>query len=222
MDFYGTVVEEIRIPVKEICDRICAVSPASIKEEEVVAYWGKIFSGLCAQSFGSAFRLQRELEVLSLQDALQHFNIDLDARILSQTISDYRAHPTLFPESMSVLSQCRIPICLVTNIDNVEIYSAVRYDSLHFDFIVTSEDCQSYKPRPETFEKALLLLNLTAKDVLHVGDSLQSDVMGAHNMGIPALWINRRKRPAHSFTLRPEYTACDLTGLLDVLECKEK
>jgi HAD superfamily hydrolase (TIGR01493 family) len=221
LDFFGTVVEEIHIPVKQICDGISALSP-NLKEAEVVGYWARIFSELCSQSYGDDFQYQKELEARSLQKALDHFNIHLDARLLSQSICDYRAHPILFPESRSVLANCRIPVCLVSNIDNSEIQSALRYLNLYFDYVVTSEDCRSYKPRPEIFEKALSILKLNAGDVLQVGDSYQGDIAGAAAIGIRTLWINRRKRRLPDEGLQPEFTAADLTGLSDFLDQKLK
>jgi 2-haloacid dehalogenase/putative hydrolase of the HAD superfamily len=217
LDFFGTVVEEIHIPVKQICDGISALSP-DIKEAEVVGYWARIFSDLCSQSYGDNFQFQKELEARSLQKALDHFKIPLDGRLLSQSICDYRAHPTLFPERRSVLANCRIPVCLVSNIDNVEIQSAFRYLNLYFDYVVTSEDCRSYKPRPEIFERALSILKLKAGDVLQVGDSYQGDIAGAAAIGARTLWINRRKRRSTDGGSQPDFTAADLTGLTEFLK----
>jgi 2-haloacid dehalogenase/putative hydrolase of the HAD superfamily len=149
---------------------------------------------------------------------LQRYRADLDADALSQIIIQYWAHPRLLPESRRVLAQCRIPKCLVSNIDNAELQSALRHNELDFDWIVTSEDCRAYKPRGEIFEKALALLGLSAAEVLHVGDSLGSDVRGAKSQGIPVLWINRRKRQPHTGDAAPEYEATDLRGLLSFVK----
>jgi 2-haloacid dehalogenase len=89
---------------------------------------------------------------------------------------------------------------------------------LHFDRIVTSQDCRAYKPRPEMFERALTWLGLLPGQVLHAGDSLGSDVRGARAMGIPVLWINRKGRQDPGGECALDYVATDLTGLLDVLE----
>ena len=82
---------------------------------------------------------------------------------------------------------------------------------------MTSEDCRAYKPRGEVFEKALSLLGASAQEVLHVGDSLSSDVRGAKAVGIRALWINRNNRPAASAGEAPDYVSTDLNGLLEIL-----
>jgi FMN phosphatase YigB (HAD superfamily) len=59
---------------------------------------------------------------------------------------------------------------------------------------VTSQAVRAYKPRREPFDRALALLGLSAHQVIHVGDSFGSDMVGAHEVGIPTLWINRKRR----------------------------
>jgi 2-haloalkanoic acid dehalogenase type II len=221
LDFYGTVAEDIRMPVQEIVRRISAVAPPEINQAQVVGRWARTFMGLCLNSFGPGYKLQKVLEQCSLQEALEYFKLDLDSRALSLLLSDYRAHPTLFPESVSVLSRCRVPVCLVTNIDNPEIRSAVEHTGLHFACMVTSEDCRAYKPRPETFKTALSLMGLSPREVLHVGDSLQSDIRGARELGIPVLWINRRKTILAPGDPQPDHTSSDLNGLLEILKTDE-
>jgi FMN phosphatase YigB (HAD superfamily) len=82
---------------------------------------------------------------------------------------------------------------------------------------VTSQDCRAYKPRADMFEKALALLGLPADQVLHVGDSYGSDVRGARSVGIPVLWVNRKKRPLPLGHEAPDCVSEDLTGLLSIV-----
>ena len=60
LDFYGTVVEEIHVPVKSICNKITETIRDGITEREVVSYWVKVFLELCSQSHGDNFRLQNK------------------------------------------------------------------------------------------------------------------------------------------------------------------
>ena len=218
LDFYGTVVEEDDAIISEICDQISEASPLAVTPAVIGSYWGHVFGQLCSQSFGTAFRSQKELEQLSLQRVVRHFESDLDVDALSQVLFRYWVQPAIFPESKEVLAQCRIPICLVSNIDNAELQSALDHNNLCFDWVVTSEDCRAYKPRGEMFERALSLLGLSAREVLHVGDSLGSDVRGAKSQGIPVLWLNRTKKQAPCGADAPDYISTDLTGLLNILQ----
>jgi len=129
---------------------------------------------------------------------------------------EYWSHPRIFPESKEVLAQCRVPICVVSNIDNVDIESALKHNKLSFDWVVTSEDCRAYKPRGEVFERALALVGVSRDEVLHVGDSFNSDVCGAKRQGIPVLWVNRKNRVATSADETPDYISSDLTALLGI------
>lgn len=216
LDFYGTVVEEDGAPIARVCDEIVRTSSKATTSKEVSSYWGHVFNGMCLRSCGSTFRLERELEQASLQEVLLHFDADLDSGKLSQILYDYWTCPTIFPESRDVIAKCSIPMCLLSNIDNADLALALKHNKLSFDLIVTSEDCRAYKPRPGPFEKALSLLRLSNEEVLHVGDSLGSDVRGAKALGIPVLWVNRRGRALPAGYERPDYISKDLTGVLDV------
>lgn len=68
---------------------------------------------------------------------------------------------------------------------------AIEYHGLKPDGVFTSEDAKSYKPRKELFELALNTVGVSAEEVVHIGDSLGSDVKGASALGINTIWINR-------------------------------
>jgi len=47
-----------------------------------------------------------------------------------------------------------------------------------------------YKPDPEPFDIALDTLGIDHDRTVHVGNSLESDVAGAHNAGITSVWLD--------------------------------
>jgi len=219
LDFFGTVVKEDY--VLKICKKISASSSMKPDIAEIRLFWSNSYAELCSQSVGSLFKTQKELERIILQNILQRFHSELDIDDLSQFLFQCWAHPSIFPESKVILSQCNIPICLVSNIDNDELKSAIKYHNLIFDYVVTSEDCRSYKPNKEMFNKALSLLGLNSKEVLHIGDSLSSDVAGAKLSGIPVLWVNRNSKPIPEGIPKPDFVCLDLTGLQNILFLKD-
>jgi putative acetyltransferase len=149
-----------------------------------------------------------------LEEVLGHFDATLDPEALSSSLYEHWAHPPLWPESIDVLSQCDVPLCLVSNIDDADLQAALVHNALAFEHIVTSEGCRAYKPRREMFERALQLLGLPATEALHVGDSLGSDVRGAKQAGVPVLWVNRRDRALPAGEAAPDHVCADLSGLL--------
>ena len=218
LDFYGTVVAEDDEPFREICGRVVAAARKKPSASEVTEYYVQVYSDMCNRSHGPNYRLQKDIERESLKCLLARFEADLAGDKLAQTIIDYWSRPILFPEVRPVLARCRVPVCIVSNIDNAELFAAMEFHGLSFAATVTSEDCRAYKPRPELFMKALSLLGLSAKEVLHVGDSRTNDVRGAQAAGIPVLWVNRNGRTFPADRKRAEFEARDLTGILDVLE----
>lgn len=219
LDFFGTVVKEDYVP--KICEKISASSSMKPDVAEIRLFWSNSYAELCSQSVGPLFKTQKELERIILQNILQRFRSELDIDGLSQFLFQCWARPSIFPESKVILSQCNIPICLVSNIDNYELKSAIKYHNLNFDYVVTSEDCQSYKPNKELFDKALSLLGLNSKEVLHIGDSLSSDVAGAQLSGIPVLWVNRNNKPIPQGIPKPDFVCEDLAGLQNILFLRE-
>lgn len=72
---------------------------------------------------------------------------------------------------------------------------AIEYHGLKPAGVFTSEDAKSYKPRKELFEFALKNAGLSTDEVVHIGDSLSSDIKGTSSVGINAIWINRSGKP---------------------------
>ena len=68
---------------------------------------------------------------------------------------------------------------------------ALSYHGLSPAGVFTSEDARAYKPRTELFNLALKKCGLLADEVIHIGDSISSDVKGASSIGIKTLWLNR-------------------------------
>jgi len=63
------------------------------------------------------------------------------------------------------------------------------------DGIVTSAEVGARKPAPAVFERALALARAGPADAVHVGDSLEDDVVGARRAGIEAILLSRDARP---------------------------
>jgi HAD superfamily hydrolase (TIGR01509 family) len=68
--------------------------------------------------------------------------------------------------------------------------TAARLDGF-FEVVVTSEGCGFAKPDPRILGMALQALGLRARQVVYVGDDLDTDGAAARNAGIPFYWIDR-------------------------------
>jgi 2-haloacid dehalogenase/putative hydrolase of the HAD superfamily len=137
---------------------------------------------------------------------LHEYHVDLNAQPLAQAIFDYWQHPRACLGAAELMSNPPLPICIASNIDTADLYAALEYHGWRAPLFVTSETCRAYKPREEMFHAALGLLGVAAQEVLHVGDSISSDVVGAQRAGVDVAWINTRYAslpvPAPTFTLQ--------------------
>ncbi len=60
----------------------------------------------------------------------------------------------------------------------------------HFRFSLQAEQVGAAKPEPALFDRARELTSLAPHQVLHVGDSHDHDVLGAHRAGISCIWLS--------------------------------
>ncbi|WP_338728507.1 HAD family hydrolase [Haladaptatus sp. DJG-WS-42] len=64
-----------------------------------------------------------------------------------------------------------------------------------FDVIVYAGDMPRRKPHRDPFDRALAALDVAPDAALHVGDSLEYDVVGAQQAGLLAAWYPRAENP---------------------------
>ena len=190
VDFYGTVVHEDGAVIKVITQMIKDTGDGS-DTSDIDSFWWNDFQTMFFNSFGDVFETQRELERKSLDHTIERFSSSADAIKLSDMMFEHWMKPPIFEESKEFFSKSSIPVYIVSNIDTSDIMCAIEYHGLNPAGVFTSEDARSYKPRRELFELALSKTGLMPDEVIHIGDSINSDVKGASALGIGTLWLNR-------------------------------
>ncbi len=85
----------------------------------------------------------------------------------------------------------------------------------YFDVITASHDTRvrSAKPDPHIFEYTLKAVGVSAEETVHVGDTYEADIVGARNVGIRPILIDREG----SQTGKWEETIRSLTELPELL-----
>ncbi len=83
-----------------------------------------------------------------------------------------------------------------------------------FQFVVFSQDHGVEKPDPKLFHIAVGKAGCARDQLLHIGDSLQNDIMGAINAGIKCVWLNRT-RIENNLGVKVE---CEIHSLLELPE----
>lgn len=67
--------------------------------------------------------------------------------------------------------------------------------SHYFDLVLTGEAAGVKKPDPEIFNLALEKTGASIANSVMIGDSYDADVLGALNIGMPAIWFYRTQQP---------------------------
>lgn len=83
----------------------------------------------------------------------------------------------------------RVPLAALTN-GNADLH--VIGLAPHFRFTLGAREHGAAKPSACIFHAACTRLQLAPADVLHVGDDVELDVVGAARAGLRTCWINRR------------------------------
>lgn len=125
---------------------------------------------------------------------------------------------TLFDDVLSTLEtlkEQRFTLGLLTNLaqDMNPLCHKLGLES-YLDFVVTSQQVGADKPEPPIFLAALDRAKVEASQAVHVGDQYKLDVVGAREVGINPILIDR-------YDLYPEVSDCsrirDLTELAQYL-----
>jgi len=89
------------------------------------------------------------------------------------------------------------------------------YDK-YFDYILCSRDVGVRKPNPEAFRIVLRELGVRPEETVHVGDSVEADMVGARDSGITGIWVKTPDQPPWSGYAID--SVCELPGLLKRIE----
>jgi putative hydrolase of the HAD superfamily len=88
--------------------------------------------------------------------------------------------------------------------------------------IIISEEVGAAKPDRKIFEAAFERMNNPAKsEVLMIGDSITSDILGGINYGLDTCWFNPRER-GNNYPLTSTYEIRKLSELLGLLGLSER
>ncbi len=115
-------------------------------------------------------------------------------------------------QTMSRLA-ARYPLVAVSN-GNADVFRTPV--GTYFQASVSARDCGVAKPDPRIFEAAAQRLALPLQAVLHVGDDVLADAVGARSVGMQTVWVNTHARDWPHDSPQP-LTVSAVTQLCDYL-----
>lgn len=134
------------------------------------------------------------------------------------SISSKKHH--LLPNAQETLEYLfpKYPMHIITNgFDEIQ---SIKMDagkiSHFFQEVITSQNSGYKKPDSRIFEYALKKIKATPQECLMIGDSFQSDIVGATRAGIDAVFFNPDQRN-QDISIKPKYEIQDLRELKEIL-----
>jgi len=197
----------VRAITLDLDDTLWPFAPIGARIERVLHDWLLQHSPATAEQFPiQTMRALREqvfadhphllhdlsaLRRLTLEIALQRSGADM--ALLEPAYEVFyaaRNQVECYPDAIDALARiaARVPVAAVSN-GNADLQRIGL--SQHFAFSLGSREFGAAKPMPGIFLAACDRLGVPAAQVLHVGDHVDLDVVGAARAGLRTCWLNR-------------------------------
>jgi HAD superfamily hydrolase (TIGR01509 family) len=150
--------------------------------------------------------------VAEVGEASDHLAKHLNAVYLKHRFEDIELYPDVVPTLEAIAG--RYVLGLVSNGNSYPERCGLQE---RFAFVVFSQDIGVEKPDPAIFRVACVKAGCSPAELMHVGDSLTSDVHGAKSVGAVSVWLNRDRTPRQADTC-PDFEIHALTELPLVLD----
>ena len=188
--------------------------------DDLLPVYQKINSGLWKEFEKGGIKIH-ELKIRRFSDLFDNFGLKTDPEVFSDIyLKELGNGGYLLHGALEILTFCagRFRIGAITNgIGDVQ-RSRIKKAGIgqYFETVIISNDVGIAKPDPGIFNIALEKMDLHNKEeILMIGDSLSSDILGGINAGIDTCWINRHKE--ESGEIEPVFTISKITKLLEIL-----
>ncbi len=130
--------------------------------------------------------------------------------IAARHVQTYMSNRRAVPGAATLLELLRrhARTAVVTNNTLVEQEEKLKTFGLrsHVEQLITSEECGVAKPGAAIFHCALERLGVAPEEAVMVGDSWANDIVGAANLGMRAVWLNRHGDESPDPALAAEIT----------------
>jgi 2-haloacid dehalogenase len=113
-----------------------------------------------------------------------------DASVLGATIAYWPPFSEV-PQELAALRASGWNLALLTNCDRDIVGETQRRLAVRFDAVLTAEDVGAYKPAHDHFIAFQQTFGATSDRWVHVAQSYFHDIVPAHELGIPRVWVNR-------------------------------
>ena len=168
------------------------------------------------------YRSYRDVLALSLRGVCTELGFDVSDEECAAFAEAHGMWPA-FHDTAPALRRLheRFRLGVITNCDRDLFAVSNRRLGVVFDWIVTAQDAQAYKPSHAPFELAFKKIDVPHKRILHAAQSLFHDHVPGQELGLTTVWVDRRHgRPGSGATPQasatPDLTVQDMRTFADV------
>lgn len=210
IDYTGTIITEGGEDGETFVYRVCKNSTMKDPGEFLRYWWGMIKEYESAFE-GASYITEDEIVDKMLLRCVEEIHLQEDLDQLHTLCQRFWMYAPIYGDVKEFFERFPYPIYIISNNSEKYIAEAMRVNGLSPAGIVSADTVSAYKPHPAIFKKALEISGCAAEDVIHIGDSVTSDVNGAKAVGIKPILLDRESK----------YEALDVASansLLDILE----
>lgn len=213
IDYTGTTVQENGKELQEVVERVCKNSDLH-EPKSVIAMWWKLVKQYEDTCYKENFLTEDEIVDRILKDLTQSIHLKDSLEELHQLLREFWIHSPLFPDVEDFFIKCNVPIYIISNNGEFFIKKGMEEKGLKPAGIVSADSVLAFKPHREIFEKALEISGCAPEEVIHIGDSYESDAKGALEAGIKPVLIQRKDTKAYEDIM----IINELSEILSILE----
>ena len=194
IDYMGTTVDEHSPEMAEIVRRICKNSSLH-ESRQVQRFILDTRRRYEVDSYLDTYLAEDEIVTRLILDMEAQIGLRDDPAVLCDLIHSHWVNAPVFPDAYIFFKRCPVPIYIITNNGLPYMEQALRHNGLKAAGVVSADTARAYKPHREIFDEALSISGCAPGEVVHIGDSYDTDVVGACGAGIkPVLLLRGRER----------------------------
>ncbi len=182
---------------QEVAGRHGCIVEADFIENQFHEAWLKR-DGLAELASHSSEKIERAWWRDLVHEVFTHAGGLKDFENFFDELYDLFAQPQvwqLYPGTLEVLKHLKKEkkqLAIISNWDS-RLFKLCESLEIHpyFDFILASAVFGAAKPSGRIFQEALKKSGAKPEDAVHIGDSLEDDIQGAHRAGLSAILVDR-------------------------------
>ena len=190
LDYTGTMVPDDEPNTRALLKYFITHSDLKDPKEILKIVWGKI-KELESSLKGKEFILNDDRIDIILDYCVKNCGLNGDLKLMHEMWQKIWTDAPLYDDVKPFLENCPLPVYIISNDDLKYLEISMKNKQLRPAGIISAEMSRACKPHKEIFDLALKTAAVAPEEVIHIGDSVVSDVEAAKNAGITPILIDR-------------------------------